>query len=232
MTDVELAQIAALKECKFSPGSSAKSFVHRLAGYAGVKAEDIADPIVADATRKFTSARELSEKETAFLDKLAHQYRKQIGHCMSVACLACHAPVLTESEVAVALDSFIEDRTDAVGVKYAVQIPVWRKHALAIYNKQHGKTFAHSYEYATKVAANNRRAETRGDIYCRFCGERLFAQVKQPHRLVAESADAQRHLTICALQTLAGMRAAAKPGHRALPMEQMWDDGPLFGGGA
>lgn len=218
MTDLELAQIAALSRCSFSPGSTAKSFVLRLAGYASVDADAVAaiSPRVGEATRKFTSAREMSDKERAFLDNLAHQYRKQIGRCMSVACVACQAPI-DRNEVGVALDAVIEGRQD-----YDAKLPAWRRVALAFYNTRHGSKFAHPYEYATKVAASNRRAETRGDIYCRYCGERLFVGVKQPHKLIAESAEAQRHLTICALQVLAEMRPAAKPGHRALPLEFLW----------
>lgn len=199
MTDVELTQAAALARCSFSPGSTVKRFVGWAAGLA------TSEP-----------TRVLTPQATAFLDRLAHQYRKQIGKCMSVACTTCPPPV-SRQEIRVALDSVIEGRAD-----YAQQVPAWCKKALALYNKRHGKTFAHPYEYATKVAASSRRAHTLGDIYCRFCGERLFAQVKQPHKLVADSAEAKRHLTICALTMLAGMREAAQPGHRALPLEDLW----------
>lgn len=241
MTDVELAQITALEKCTFSPGSSAKSFVRRLAGYAGVDADEVTaiNARVGEATRKFTNARELSDKERDFLDKLAHQYRKQIGKCMSVACVKCAAPIgATCEDIKVALDAVIEGRAE-----YADEIAAWRKLALTVYNSRHGKTHAHLYEYATKVAPDRRRAETRGDIYCRLCGERLFAGVKRPHQLMKEgkALEAQRHLAICALQVLAGMREPVKPGYRAMPMESVWssepvalpsaDNGPLFGGG-
>lgn len=237
MTDVEIAQISALARCTFSPGSSAKSFVIRLAGYAAVDASALTDPAIRDSVnvRRFTNARELSEKETAFLDKLAHQYRKQLGKCMSVACMACLPPAPTDvDEIKVALDAVLDDRPDARAAfadKYERHVPDWIRSARALYNKRNGSTFAHLYEYATSCAPLSRRASTRGDVYCRICGERLFAQVKQPHKLVAESPEAQKHLTTCALQMLAGMREPAKPGHRALPLEPVWaEDGPLFGG--
>lgn len=295
MTDVELAQLGALKECSFSPGSTAKAFIRKL--------RDL-DPL-----------HDLTDKQTISLDSLAHQYRRQIGRCMSESCFKCddqvsigygaatgriehcqkchrphdvdeqgrvpqHRRVLGsvyeggasstsiadalcaksghpsreeierrkeeraadaaksvgDPDYAVALDAFLVGRNE-----YERRLPAWRKTALRVYNKQHSTTFARPYEYATKVAPWNRRAETRGDIYCRFCGERLFAGVKQPHKLVKESADAQRHLMICALQVLAGMRESVAPGYRAVPMEAEWssepvalpsaDSGPLFGGG-
>lgn len=225
MTDLELAQVAALKACTFSPGSTAKAFVRRLASYADVKHTEIADRIIADNTRQFTDARELSDKERGFLDSLAHQYRKQIGKCMAVACEKCLPPV-DAKEIGVALDLFTEDRREFS--EFAQRLPAWRKAALARFNKQHETTFAHPYEYATTCAVQSRRAKTLGDVFCRFCGEQLFSQVKRPHELVADSPDAQRHLTICALQILAGMKAPAAVGHRSLPMEQLWDAGPLF----
>lgn len=198
MTDVEIAQVTALARCRFSPGSSAKSFVGRLA---------IREP-----------SRELSPKESAFLDRLAHQYRKQIGRCMSIACIACHQPpAIDREEIRVALDSVLEERGE-----YDEKIGSWRREALARVNRAYGTTFAHPYEYATRCAPESRRAHTLGDIYCRFCGERLFSQVKQPHKLVASSDEAQRHLTICALQILAEMKPLVPPGHRALPFEQLW----------
>jgi hypothetical protein len=145
---------------------------------------------------------------------------------MSVACTDCLPVAVTNNpdEIRVALDAYLEGRAE-----YDKQVPAWRKAALAVYNKTHSTTFAHPYEYATKVPPRDRRRETRGEVYCRFCGERLFAGVKQPHKLVADSDEAQRHLTICALQTIAGMREPAKPGHRALPMEYLFGDSGLFG---
>lgn len=123
----------------------------------------------------------------------------------------------SRDDARVALDSYLEGRDE-----FADRVPEWRRAALALYNERHRKGFAHAYEYATRCAPDARRAKTLGDIYCRFCGERLFSQVKDPHHLVAGSADAQRHLTICALQLLAGMRPLQKPGYRSLPFEQMW----------
>ncbi len=198
MTDLEIAQVKALAPCRFAPASSAKSFINRL------------------AIREMS--RELSPKESAFLDRLAHQYRKQIGRCMSIACVACHqSPAIDREVIRVAVDAVIEGRSE-----YDEQIKPWRIEALRRLNHAYKTTFAHSYEYATKVRPENRRKETLGDIYCRFCGERLFAQVKQPHKLVASSDEAQRHLTICALQILAEMKRLVPPGHRALPFEQLW----------
>lgn len=207
MTDLELDQITALANCRFSPGSSAKSFVRRLSAIL-VEPQDVID------------ARQLSEKEALFLSSLAHQYRKQIGRCMAIDCEVCEATAMIDpDEIRVALDAFIEDR--AV-VKWGEQLPTWRKTALRVYNRTHGTKAAHPYQYATKAAPSARRAKDRGEIYCRFCGEMLFARVKRPHELVRDSVEAQRHLTICALQVLAGMRELAKPGHRALPMDALW----------
>lgn len=199
MTDLEIAQALALAKCKFSPGSTAKRFVAQMAGEA-----------------EHDPNYKLSPKGATFLDRLAHQYREQLGRCMSVACTKC-IEAIDLGAVAIAADAMqIGDH------RFDDLIPAWRKAAVKVYNAEHGTTFAHPYEYATKVAANNRRAETLGDIYCRFCGERLFSQVKQPHQLVKQSAFAEHHLTICALQVLAGTRPSAKPGHRALPMEMLW----------
>ena len=204
MTEVEQAQLAALAKCTFSPGSTPKMFVKRLT--------------TVDA------ARVLSAKETAFLDRLAHQYRRQIGRCMSVACVKCN-PVIDAEQVRVALDAFLEARPVEEFDKHRA---LWLKVGLARYNERYRLHVAHPYEYATKVKPENRRKETLGDVYCRFCGERLFAQVKQPHRLVKASDDAQRHLTVCALQVLAGMRRPTPPGHRRLPFESLGTDGELF----
>jgi len=201
MTDVELAQALALGACKFTPGSTAKRFVAQMAGYA-----------------RSNPSYEMSSKAAAFLDRLAHQYRKQIGRCMSVVCATCQPPI-DHATAMVMIDALIERRHD---FDDDARLSVWPRSALARYNTIHGTTFAHPYEYATKVAANNRRRHTLGDVYCRFCGEQLFAQVKQPHKLIAGDAEATRHLTICALQVLAGMRQPAKPKHRALPMELFW----------
>lgn len=207
MTDVELEQIAALAKCSFSPGSTAKAFVRKLV--------------------EMPDTYELSDKQTAFLDNLAHQYRKQLGRCMAIACLACEAsPHPDQEEIRVALDALLEGREE-----YGKQLDAWRKLALATYNRQFKTTFAHPYEYATKAKPQHRTAATRGDIYCRFCGERLFVGVKQPHRLVREHDGARRHMLVCALQVLAGMREPASPGHRTLPMEQAWSD-ELFSTGA
>lgn len=126
--------------------------------------------------------------------------------------------VIARDEARVALDAFLEGRD------YEAPIEEWRKAALTLYNAMHAKKYAHPYEYATKVAVASRRAETRGDVYCRFCGERLAIGIKDPHGVIRADAEAQRHLTICALQLLAGMREPAKPGHRALPLEMTWRD--------
>jgi hypothetical protein len=71
VTELELAQIAALAECRFSPGSAEKRFVRQL------------------VERKPTA---ISIAQAEWLDKLAHRYRKQIGRCMSVACVVCKKP--------------------------------------------------------------------------------------------------------------------------------------------
>lgn len=200
MTSAEIAQALALGACKFTPGSTAKRFVAQMAGYATSRPD-----------------YEISPKGTAFLDRLAHQYREQIGRCMSVACVTCTLPGIDRDEIRVAIDAVTEGRAD-----FDDRLPAWRKAALALYNATHKTTFAHPYEYATSCAVESRRAHTLGDIYCRFCGEQLFAQVKRPHQAVANDAEATRHLTICALHVLAGMRTVAKPKHRALPMEMLW----------
>lgn len=114
MTDVEIAQLAALKRCRFSPGSAAKNFVGRVGD--------------------FNTEYELSPKQTAFLDRLAHQYRKQIGKCMAVACLPCN-PVIDAAVVRVALDAFIEQRAVE---EFDPSLPMWRKVALARYNEELG----------------------------------------------------------------------------------------------
>lgn len=206
MTDTEIAQAAALARCKFSPGSSAKRFVNDMASRP--------------------ASYEMSDKATAFLDQLAHQYRKQIGECLSVACVdaKCHAAKFSRDELLVVLDAAIEGRSE-----WDAHHDELRKAALRRYNSLHGTKHAHPYEYATRVTASNRRARHRGELYCRFCGECLFFQVKQPHKLVADDPVAQRHLTICALHVLAGMREPAKPGHRTAPMDFLWQTETLSG---
>jgi hypothetical protein len=128
-----------------------------------------------------------------------------------------------KEDARVALDAFLEGRRVD---EYEKHLKEWRRVALVAYNAAHGTKATHAYEYATSCAPQSRRAHTRGDIYCRFCGERLAVGVKDPHGVVAASDEAQRHLTTCALQLLAGMREPAKPGHRALPMEFTWSDRP------
>jgi hypothetical protein len=199
MDDVQAAQAAALARCRFTPGSTAKRFV---TWAHGLKSET-----------------PLTPQASAFLDKLAHQYRKQIGTCMSVTCTVCHVPPIDREEVRVALDALLEGR----GL-YSNLFPRWVKAALVLYNAAHKQRVAHLYEYATRVAPQSRRAATLGDLFCRICGEQLANQIKQPHQLVRGSADIRRHLMICALQLLSGMRKPAKPGYRSLPLEQMWRD--------
>lgn len=125
--------------------------------------------------------------------------------------------IVDPEEIAVALDSVIDGRHD-----FDHRLGVWRRAALAHYNNRHGTKFTHLYEYATRCAPASRRSHTLGDVYCRLCGDRLYAQVKEPHQLVKKSVEAQRHLTICTLHVLSGMRQPAKPGYRTAPMESWW----------
>lgn len=132
-------------------------------------------------------------------------------------------------DAAVALDAFIECRTEYD----AATIAEWSKLALFQYRERWNVPAVHPYRYETREKPWNRRAATRGDIFCRFCGERLFTGVKRPHELVANSAVAQRHLTICALQVLAGVKEPVDPKHKRVPFEDLarptGDSGPLFG---
>jgi hypothetical protein len=63
----ELAQ--ALARCTFSPGTTAKRFARWVS-------EQPAD-------------RELSAKAAAFLERLGHSYRRQLGRCMAENCEVC-----------------------------------------------------------------------------------------------------------------------------------------------
>jgi hypothetical protein len=203
MTDAELAQVRRLACCTFSPGSTAKRFIHDMAGLA----------VLLPMTT-------LTPKQQRYLNGLAHSYRKQLGRCLAIDCERCTTErPLTRDDLLVALDAILDGRNIEEYDRHRAR---WRLDALGRYNAQHKTTFANPYEYATTCAPQSRRAHTLGDIYCRFCGERLFQQVKQPHRVIRESPEAQRHLTICALQVLTEMRKAAKPGHRAIPMEAWW----------
>lgn len=157
---------------------------------------------------------------TEMCPKSGHPSREEIQRRKESRCdQRLATAIIARDEARVALDAVIERRDE-----YADRVPEWCRAALAVYNQRHGSRHAHAYEYATKVAVASRRANTRGDIYCRYCGERLAVGVKDPHRVVASSFEAQRHLTICALQVLAGMREPAKPGYRTLPMEYAWVD--------
>lgn len=72
MTAQQLAIAAALGRCTFSPGTAAKRF----ARWAADKAAN--EP-----------AYELSAKAAAFLERLAHSYRRQLGRCMAESCTKC-----------------------------------------------------------------------------------------------------------------------------------------------
>lgn len=72
MTDVQLEQARALGRCAFTPGSAAKRFARWAADLARVQPD-----------------RELTPKAAAFLDRLAHSYRRQIGRCMAIGCTRC-----------------------------------------------------------------------------------------------------------------------------------------------
>lgn len=139
------------------------------------------------------------------------------------------------AEASVAIDAMIMGRGE-----YADKVARWGWLALWSYRKHWKVPAVYPFRYETKCAASNRRAETRGDVYCRFCGERLLVGVKRPSDVVAESEHAQRHLAACALHVLVGLREMAPPTHKVLPMElaadgfapsSPIDSGPLFGGG-
>ena len=132
--------------------------------------------------------------------------------------MASKKNVANIEEVTIAADAIqLDDH------RFDSMIPHWRKLALKIYNAKHESKFAHPYEYVTRAAPSSRTARTFGDVYCRFCGERLLERVKDPHALVKTRPLVERHLTLCALQVLCGIRKASQPGHRALPMEWMWE---------
>ena len=70
MTARQYALAQALARCTFTPGSTPKRFVRWAASQP--------------------RERELSDKAAAFLDRLGHQYRRQLGSCMSEHCERCH----------------------------------------------------------------------------------------------------------------------------------------------
>jgi hypothetical protein len=138
--------------------------------------------------------------------------------------LAKHRRILDErGDMLVALDAYIEcsgfDR----------RLGEWKKLALWQYCEKWLVRVAHPYRYETRCAPDNRRAETRGEVYCRFCGGAMFQQVKQPHDLVKGSGEAQRHLTICALHVLTGERESVAPNFKALPLEDLLTTGAALG---
>jgi hypothetical protein len=176
--------------------------------FGGGRARQVADTMHCDGSR--VPSKEESARRAA--DRKHEQHRK------------IHED---RGDILVALDCYLEGRSE-----FAERLDGWRALALFAYREKWNQPVAHPYRYVTRVAASSRRAETRGDIHCRYCGDRLVAGVKQPHVLVKESADMQRHLTICALHVLAGMRESVAPDHKALPMEPLFvpvEDGPLFG---
>ena len=69
MTDHQYELAQALARCTFTPGSTEKRFVRWAS----------AQPV----------ARRLSERASAFLERLAHSYRRQIGRCMAESCAIC-----------------------------------------------------------------------------------------------------------------------------------------------
>lgn len=71
MTPQQIVQIEALSRCRFSPGSAEKRFVR--------------DMFARERTY------ELSEKQHAFLNRLAHSYRRQLGRCMAIDCACSRA---------------------------------------------------------------------------------------------------------------------------------------------
>ena len=74
MTAHQAELALALERCTFSPGSTPKRFVRWAASIART------DP-----------ARGLSPKAAAFLELLAHSYRRQLGRCMAERCEKCEA---------------------------------------------------------------------------------------------------------------------------------------------
>lgn len=69
MTALQLLQARALRGCTFTPGSAPKRFVRQLAG----KPDD----------------HKLTAKQAAYLNRLAHTYRKQLGRCLAEPCEKC-----------------------------------------------------------------------------------------------------------------------------------------------
>lgn len=75
MTEHQHALAQALARCTFSPGTTAKRFVRWASS----------QPI----------ERELSDKAAAFLERLGHSYRRQLGRCMAERCDICTRPNAT-----------------------------------------------------------------------------------------------------------------------------------------
>jgi hypothetical protein len=69
VTEQQYALAQALGRCSFSPGTTAKRF----ALWAARQPRE----------------RELSDKAAAFLERLGHSYRRQLGRCMASACEVC-----------------------------------------------------------------------------------------------------------------------------------------------
>jgi hypothetical protein len=73
LTERQHSIVQALARCTFTPGSTVKRFV-RWATEQPVE-------------------HEFSDRAAAFLERLAHQYRRQLGSCMAESCDVC-APSL------------------------------------------------------------------------------------------------------------------------------------------
>ena len=71
MTDHQYELARALARCSFSPGTTVKRFVR----WASEQPRE----------------RDLTDKAAAFLERLGHSYRKQLGRCMAESCDACNA---------------------------------------------------------------------------------------------------------------------------------------------
>jgi hypothetical protein len=143
--------------------------------------------------------------------------RRAAAKAETLTARACAA----RDEAAVALDAFLEDRTDANARELLDRMPEFRILALHAY--------ARRFKIRKKIRApwlwvkqgNTRLSPTprsRGDVYCLFCGELLMRAVTRTS-IGNEFASPSNHTTRCMLWFLAGIRDAVQPGTRTLPEE-------------
>lgn len=126
--------------------------------------------------------------------------------------------IAVRDDAAVALDAFESGRADLQDL-----IPEFKRLALHAYARRFELKVRPLELWRWESPGAPPTPASKGDVYCRFCGELLLRRVTRIS-LKAAGALPEAHLTRCMLWFLAGMREAVSPETKVLPPEHRPDD--------